>query len=274
MSSFVPSRFPDIVETSGTTATILLPVMIKLLERSGALARSDLSRIDTVGCGASVVPQGASRAILLRGAKRFVHLYGSTECLTPIFARVTAEPEDRTSTLLDGPLGTIDARLTTDGELLLRGSAVTQGYEGDDFAARGSDGARWWHTGDLFERVAGSWAFVGRTDDLIKVSGWSVSPALTERVVLGIAGVAACGVGMEHEPSGRESLVCLVEGEASRDEIHAACSAELDTHQVPRHTRHVDRVPLNPMGKVDRRKLDELIRSSTTVAATGRSSLT
>jgi acyl carrier protein len=146
----------------------------------------------------------------------------------------------------------VEARRTDDGELLLRGSAVTRGYDGDDAANAASFVDGFFRTGDLFGRDGDLWWFRGRRDDIVKVNDLRVSPALTEAVVSSVPGVQACAVGVARRPSGTDVLIALVQGESSAEAVRVACRGVLDEHQVPKRVVFVDDVPRNAMGKVDR----------------------
>ena len=78
------------------------------------------------------------------------------------------------------------------GELVIRGAGLAQGYLGDEAltAARFADGV--YRTGDLGRWQAdGQLAFVGRRDDQLKLRGVRVSRLEVEAVLAGQPGVTA-----------------------------------------------------------------------------------
>jgi len=256
---FSPQSFADALNAARPTTTILLPVMFRMLEIAGL---PSLRPLTTVASGASTVPTGMPAAALRLGITRFVHLFGMTEALTPIFARATTDPADPAATALAGPLGDTEARLTDDGELLLRGSAVTRGYDADPAGTTAAMADGFFRTGDLLDFDGELWRFRGRRDDRIKVNDLRVSPSVTEAVVASLPGVRACAVGAVRRRSGGDMLVVLVQGgETSAAAVRDACRAALDDHQVPKRVVFVDEVPVNAMGKVDRVRAAELLKA-------------
>lgn len=156
------------------------------------------------------------------------------------------------------------------GELVHRGALVALGYWND--AARTAERfkplppqasglvvpelAVW--SGDTVRRDAeGFLYFVGRSDDMIKTSGYRVSPAEVEEVVYasGLVGEAAA-LGLPHAVLGQAiaMLVTPAPGvELLRDKVLAACRARLPSYMVPLWVEIRDGVlPRNPNGKIDR----------------------
>lgn len=262
---FHPSHFADVLERHEPDLAILLPVMVKVLETRGPLAESGLGRLTTLATGASTVPPGMAQRVLQTGVDRYVHMFGLTECLAPVFAHEVTDPEGD-GTLLRGPLGDAQARLDDEGELLLRGSAVTNGYDSAPGVTAAAFADGWFRTGDRFERDGDAWRFAGRVDEIVKVNGFKVSPSLTEAVINDLQGVAACAVGAEPHASGADSLVGLVEGQIEPAAVIAACRRRLDAHQVPRRVHRVDAIPHNAMGKVDRVAVGALLDKRAFVA--------
>jgi fatty-acyl-CoA synthase len=251
--NFSPFAFADLVTERQPTHAILLPTMVAVLRHTSSWAQMDLSSFEAIGSGASTVPESVGNELLARGAQRFLHLYGSTECLTPVlFQRTTAQtpgPHTVFSTLC----GDYQAQLAEDGELLLRGSAVMRGYLGEPARDAQAFDDGWFKTGDLFAHANGVWQFTGRKKEILKIGGFSVSPALIEKVILDAPGVRNCVVVKETLRSGGEALVAVIEGAGvERRTVLAHCAAHLPPDQTPRRIVVVAALPLNAMRKVDR----------------------
>ncbi|MCA1859480.1 acyl-CoA ligase (AMP-forming), exosortase A system-associated [Janthinobacterium sp. HSC-3S05] len=156
------------------------------------------------------------------------------------------------------------------GELVHRGALVALGYWND--AARTAERfkplppqasglvlpelAVW--SGDTVRRDADGYLyFVGRSDDMIKTSGYRVSPAEIEEVAYasGLVGEAAA-LGLPHAVLGQAIalLVTPAPGVAlQRDSVLAACRARLPSYMVPLWVEIRDGLlPRNPNGKIDR----------------------
>lgn len=168
------------------------------------------------------------------------------------------------------------------GELVHRGSFVTQGYWKDEARTRekfrplpkqlqGSLGIEigvW--SGDVVKRDAeGFLYFVGRLDDLIKVSGYRVSPTEVEEAVLGtkLAREAAV-IGIPHPTLGAEIVAFVVpqSAEVSPAAVIKACKSSLPTYMVPAKVLLLPALPRNGNGKFDRKQLAADYRASAAVA--------
>ncbi|HEY7335444.1 MAG TPA: AMP-binding protein [Bryobacteraceae bacterium] len=125
------------------------------------------------------------------------------------------------------PIGGVEVRLAGDGEILVRGGNVSQGYYGQDFEAARSDG--WLHTGDIGEKDAEGRLIVrGRKKDMIVLpDGRKVFPEDAEAVLRSIEGVRDCAViGPD-----RVHAVLALEPGAQREAIVARANGLLEEQQ-------------------------------------------
>lgn len=251
--NFSPFAFADLVTEQQPTHAILLPTMVAVLRHTSSWAQVNLSSFEAIGSGASTVPESVGEELLARGAQRFLHLYGSTECLTPVLFHRTTAQTPGPHTVFSNLCGDYQAQLAEDGELLLHGSAVMRSYLGDPALNVEAFENGWFRTGDLFAHADGVWRFTGRKKEILKIGGFSVSPALIEKVILDAPGVRNCVVVKETLRSGGEALVAVIEGVGvERRTVLAHCAAHLPPDQTPRRVLIVGALPLNAMRKVDR----------------------
>lgn len=165
------------------------------------------------------------------------------------------------------------------GELVHRGALVALGYWNDgektaerfrplpprapglqlpELAVWSGDTVRYDEEGYLY--------FIGRADDMIKTSGYRVSPSEVEEVVYASGLVSeAAAIGVRHGQLGQVIvLVAMAKTGACADtsQLLAACRAALPAYMVPAWVDLRDRpLPRNPNGKIDRKLLaDELAR--------------
>ncbi|MFE6175411.1 AMP-dependent synthetase/ligase [Streptomyces sp. NPDC056464] len=104
--------------------------------------------------------------------------------LTETCGGVTAQPEGREmSGTVGQALPGMDIRVADDGEILVRGPSVFQGYVNDEASTRAALYGGWLATGDLGRLDSdGYLTITGRKKDIIVTSsGKSVSPALLEQ---------------------------------------------------------------------------------------------
>ena len=100
--------------------------------------------------------------------------------------------------------------------------------------------------------------FVGRNDDMIKTSGYRVSPAEVEEVFYDSGRVReAAALGLPHPTLGQEIVVCIVpDGEdAGSDSLIALCRERLPGFMVPARLEVFDALPRSANGKIDRKAL-------------------
>jgi acyl-CoA ligase (AMP-forming) (exosortase A-associated) len=107
---------------------------------------------------------------------------------------------------------------------------------------------------------AGFLYFIGRRDDMIKTSGYRVSPTEIEEVLFGIAGIGdAAALGVAHPVLGHAIVVVVTARPgASLDEpsVAAACREHLPTYMLPARIEiRAGSLPRNPNGKIDRNAL-------------------
>jgi acyl-coenzyme A synthetase/AMP-(fatty) acid ligase len=103
--------------------------------------------------------------------------------------------------------------------------------------------------------------FVGRRDEMIKTSGYRVSPTEIEEVVYSTGLAAeAVAVGVPHAVLGKAIVVVAVpvrDGASPTQELLAACQAALPAYMLPAHVEWRDALPRNANGKIDRPSLAE-----------------
>jgi acyl-CoA ligase (AMP-forming) (exosortase A-associated) len=160
------------------------------------------------------------------------------------------------------------------GELVHRGALVSLGYWNDPEKTR----ARFkplpgqaseltipemtvWSGDTVVADEDGFLFFVGRNDDMIKSSGYRISPSEVEEVVHQSGEVEECvALGIPH-PVLDKAVVIVATGPSSNENsasaILAECRRALPNYMVPHEIRWVDQLPRNPNGKVDRKKLVE-----------------
>lgn len=164
-----------------------------------------------------------------------------------------------------------------EGELVHRGALVAQGYWGD--AARTAERFRpaprtdqSWRSPELAvwsgDRVVaddeGFLYFVGRTDDMIKTSGYRISPTEIEEVVYDSGLVRdAAALGLPDEALGHRVVLVVSPADEAFDPANLL---DVLRHQLPRYmvpTEVVVRVelPRSPNGKFDRMILRQELTS-------------
>jgi len=187
--------------------------------------------------------------------------YGLTEAGTVTLSRPGDSFEDIATTAgiaCDG----VEIRIANDGEVLVRGYTVMQGYLDDPVAtAAAIEADGWLHTGDLGTLDdAGRLRIVGRKKDMFIVGGFNAYPAEIEGFLLEHPGVAqAAVIGVPDERLGQVGKAFIVVKDdnaiASGDELIAWSRNRMAGFKVPRFVEFLHELPLNATGKVMKDRL-------------------
>lgn len=156
------------------------------------------------------------------------------------------------------------------GVLWVRGDSVALCYHQDRDKSWQTFHGAWCCTGDLFRiDAAGYLWFVGRADDLLKVSGLWVSPLEVEECLMqhpDVVLAAVIGSLDEGLMKPRAYVVARSEargrGAALVAELQQHAKERLSKHKYPRWIELVDDLPRNDRGKVDRKALKASVGSS------------
>lgn len=147
------------------------------------------------------------------------------------------------------------------GEINFRGLQVSMGYLNKPKETRESFGADgWFATGDLGvidpeDRLH----YVERKKDLIIASGYNISPAEIEAVLIEHPRITDAGVVGAPDPYRGETVVAFVVGNVDAAEVQQYCRDRLSAYKVPGRVEIVAELPRNSIGKTLRRELRKRI---------------
>ena len=219
-----------------------------------------------------------------------VNVYGPTEatCITTTRTLTPDDLEGRVRSPIGRPLPHLrvdvrDSRLDPvpdgeTGELLVAGPGVALGYIGrPDLTAErfvvldGPDGPdRYYRTGDLARRLSdGSFDYVGRADDQVKVRGVRIELGEVEAALRSSDLVADAAATVVNTALGAQFLVACVVPAASApvgvpdetgDLLREHMLATVPRFLVPDRFHLVDVLPMTATSKLDRRALQGLAR--------------
>ncbi len=172
------------------------------------------------------------------------------------------------------PIAGVEVKIAADGEILVRGENVTQGYyqAAADTARAFEEG--WFHTGDIGEIAADGQIYVrGRKKEMIVTpEGLNVFPEDVERVLTQIDGVRdAAVVGVPIGSEERVHAVLVLEPGTGLDEVVRQANASLGDHQRIRRALlwpHADLPRTEGTRKLQRTAIREWVRTGAPPAAT------
>jgi amino acid adenylation domain-containing protein len=154
------------------------------------------------------------------------------------------------------------------GELHIGGVALARGYldrpdlTAEKFvpdAATGVPGGRLYRTGDLARFLGdGNIEFLGRSDHQVKVRGYRVELGEIESLLGAHPAVREAAVVVREPRPGDPRIVAYLVWDrerASASELRRYLEEQLPEYMLPRTFVSLERMPLTPSGKVDRRAL-------------------
>ena len=146
------------------------------------------------------------------------------------------------------------------GELLIKGPTAANLYWNNRQKSRSTFVGEWTRSGDKYSRDAdGYYAYGGRTDDMLKVSGIWVSPAEVEAALVSHECVLeAAVVGKEDEQKlvKPKAFVVLKPGkQATVEDLQSYVKSKLAPYKYPRWIEFANELPKTATGKIQRFKL-------------------
>ncbi len=153
------------------------------------------------------------------------------------------------------------------GEIAIRGPGVAVGYyRNPEASAKAFSGDRVL-TGDIGRLDEDGFLYFGdRKKDVINRGGLKIASVAVENVLYQHPSVQeAAVVAVSHRDLGEDVAACVVlnsELEAAGDELSAYCAVKLADYEVPRRWLFLTELPKNPLGKVLKTELRELLEKT------------
>ena len=233
------------------------PALFQSILNHPDLASADVSSLRLAVTGAAVIPvELVERMEKEMGFETVVTGYGLTEC-TGIATMCRHDDDPETIARTSGrAIPDVEVVIAGDGEVLVRGYNVMQGYwEDAEQTAEAIDADGWLHTGDIgVMDDRGYIAITDRKKDMFIVGGFNAYPAEIENTLLGHPDVAQVAVvGAPDERLGEVGVAFVVATAGATvdpDELIAWSRDHMANYKVPRRVVVVDALPLNASGKV------------------------
>ncbi len=266
----------DFIRDKGITVWFSVPSIALIMQKMRMLAPGVFPTLRYSLFAGEALPSATALAWQVSAPNSSVeNLYGPTEatvvCLGCKFRGAADVTPDRgivtTGRELAGIAAQIldsDLRPAADGvhgQLAISGEQLAEGYLDDPLLTERRfptlDGRRWYLTGDLAYRdQRGVFHHLGRIDNQVKLHGHRVEIEEVESHVRACANTdSAVAIPVGASSGSAEKLIAFVSGCAiPLLELHDALKRRLPSYMVP-EIRLVERLPLGPSGKFDRKTL-------------------
>jgi long-chain acyl-CoA synthetase len=262
----------ELSERHSVTYYFAVPPIVLAL----ANAPVDLSKLKSVKyifSGAAPLPMDPARKLQEKTGILVVQGYGMTEA-SPLTHSQPGDPSlvrldsvgmpvhNTEQRIVDIETGEHDLPIGEDGEIILRGPQVMQGYwKAPEETARALRNG-WFYTGDIGHVDADGYTYiVDRKKEMIKYKGFGVAPAELESLLMEHPAVMDSAViGVPDDEAGEliKGLVVLRKGQdATPDEIIAFANGKLAGYKRIHIIEIIEVVPKTASGKILRRELKE-----------------
>lgn len=266
----------ELSEKHNVTYYFAVPPIILALANA-PLDLSKLRSVKYIFSGAAPMPTEPARKLQDKTGILVVQGYGLTEA-SPL---THAQPKDRDlvrmesvgmpthnteQKFVDIETGERELPVGEDGELIIRGPQIMQGYwKAPEETARALRNG-WLYTGDIGHVDADGYTYiVDRKKEMIKYNGFGVAPAEIEALLLEHPAVAdSAAIGLPDDDAGEliKGLVVLRKGqEVTEEEILTFANGKLAGYKKVHLIEFIDSVPKTASGKILRRELKERERA-------------
>ncbi|HEV7398617.1 MAG TPA: amino acid adenylation domain-containing protein [Pyrinomonadaceae bacterium] len=270
----------EVMEREGVTRFQGVPTLLRMLVNAGGLERC--TQLREVFSGGEVLGRELAEGLLRAHSEvKLYNFYGPTE--VTIDATLQEVERDRVwageEVAIGQPLANMQAYvldvemqvvpLGMVGELYVGGTGLARGYlnrpalTAERFVQHpygAEPGARLYRTGDMVRwRENGELVYVGRVDAQVKLRGFRVELGEIEATLINCPLVRECAVTViEHGP-GDKRLVAYVVGRDNDaldgNQLRSFLKDNLPDYMIPSVFLTLEKMPLLPNGKIDRRAL-------------------
>ncbi|MCZ0872557.1 class I adenylate-forming enzyme family protein [Peribacillus sp. AS_2] len=279
MGSFDAAAFIQAIKEHEITTTFMVPTMLyRLLDQTKKM-EYDMSSMRNIFYGASPISQKRLKEAFEVFGPIMRQQYGMTECNivisrlsksahvwayhnNPEVLKSCGKPCILTEVRLIDENGN-DVKPTEFGEIIVKSPAMMVGYYQRPDLTHEYIRDGWFYTGDIGKWDESGYLYiVDRKKDMIITGGMNVYSSEVERVVNQHPSVAlsAC-IGVPHPDWGE--VVCVVialhEGlSCTSEELIDFCKQRTSKYMVPKIAYFLDKFPLTPIGKIDKKELRKM----------------
>jgi len=264
------------------TVTSNVPTLYQMLLKEPRFKTLDFSQLKGCISGAAPFPVESFRALArIVGEGKLVEVYGMTETsplaiMNPYkgnkkIGSVGVPIQNTRVKLVDLETGNREVPIGEEGELIVQGPQVMKGYLGKPqetaHALREFNGEKWLHTGDVARMDQDGYFFlVDRAKDMLNVSGYKVFSREVEETLGSHPAIELCAIiaAPDQNRPGNERVKAVIQlrpafqsqdQDQLKKEILNFCRENMAPYKTPKIIEFTSRLPLTPIGKVDKKLL-------------------
>ncbi|MDD5346348.1 MAG: AMP-binding protein, partial [Proteiniphilum sp.] len=275
---FIPDDMLRMISTYKVTSFCAPPTIFRFLIRED-LSKYDLSSLEYCTTAGEALNPSVYESFYRQTGIRMMEAFGQTETAPTIITFPWMQPKPGSmgvpNPLYRMDLITHDGRSAEDGEQgeivfytdEKRPLGLFMGYYRDEALTRSVYSENLYRTGDMAWRDEdGYYWFVGRTDDVIKSSGYRIGPFEVESAVMTHPAVVECAItGVPDEIRGQVIKATIVLAPDYREQAGDELAREIQEHvkqvtapyKYPRIIEFVQELPKTISGKIRRVEIRE-----------------
>lgn len=272
----------DLLKNQRITHFQCTPSLARMLAMD-ADARASVRNLPVILLGGEALPADLLRQVRGGDAQHLINVYGPTE--TTVWSTATRVSDDITigRPIANTQLYVLDSHgmpvpVGIAGELYIGGEGVTRGYlnrpelTAERFVTDPlSSGARLYRTGDQVRyREDGRLDYLGRLDHQVKILGHRIEVGEIEKALTQLPGIGNAAVVARDVAGNSKRLVAYVTPSSNgpsppaAELLQKALLATLPDYAVPTAYVVLDKLPLTPNLKIDRKALPDPAQSAAT----------
>lgn len=270
---FVPKDMLDMISKYRVTSFCAPPTIFRFLIRED-LSKYDLSALEYCTTAGEALNPSVYKAFYKHTGIKMMEAFGQTETAPTIITYPWITPKPGAmgvpNPLYNMDLVTHDGRTAEDGEHgeivfhidKKRPLSLFMGYYKDEEMTNSVIKDNVYHTGDVAWRDEdGYFWFVGRTDDVIKSSGYRIGPFEVESAVMTHPAVVECAItGVPDDIRGQIIKATVVLAPEYKNKAGEELTKEIQNHvkkvtapyKYPRIVEYVNELPKTISGKIRR----------------------
>jgi acyl-coenzyme A synthetase/AMP-(fatty) acid ligase len=279
--SAFPIKILEILKQENVSYIFWVPTIMVNIANMDLLSKIELPALKTVWFAGEVLPtkQYNYWHYHLPGAK-FVNLYGPIEitldCTYYIIDREFEDSEPlpigfpcRNTSILILNENNRQCKPGEEGELCVRGTSLAMGYYNNPEKTSAAFvqnplntkySELIYRTGDVVSMdECGMIMFKGRRDMLIKHSGYRIELGEIEHILVNSLQLVANGCVVYHQQNKEITLIYEAPNDIPSTEFRKRIGRILPKYMIPSKYIRMDKLPMNPNGKIDRLKLNKEI---------------